>query len=74
MSTPFSSAGVVYDGMFVHVVPAGTVINDPKRRADPITVDDRTTACVGRKLYCTASTKAKLIAKIEAMRDAGAAQ
>ncbi|MER9937439.1 hypothetical protein [Mesorhizobium sp. M0088] len=61
----------MWDGRVLHVVEPGTRISDPKGRKPDIVVDDNTVAVMYRSLYCTASTEAKIIAKIEAMPRGG---
>ncbi|TIS37535.1 hypothetical protein [Mesorhizobium sp.] len=52
------------------VVHAGTVVLDPEGKRAAITIDDQNVAVVGRMLYCTASTEAKIVARIEAINKA----
>lgn len=60
--------GVCFNGMFVYVVESGTRISDPTGKGADVTVTDETVARVGRKLYCTKVTEAKLVARIEQLQ------
>lgn len=60
--------GVHFNGMFVYVVESGTRISDPAGKEADIVVTDETAARVGRKLYCTKVTEAKLVARIEQLQ------
>lgn len=61
------------NGLFCVVVDEGTVIEDPSGKAPAVTVTGGTCAVVGHKLYCTNETEKKLAARIDAMREARAA-
>ncbi|MCA0032728.1 hypothetical protein [Mesorhizobium sp. B263B2A] len=59
--------GTMWNGKVLHVVETGTLVKDPSGRKPAISIDEQTVAIVGGSLYCTASTEAKIIAKIDAM-------
>lgn len=61
--------GTIWNGMFVRVVDAGTVVFPEWPSSKPaLEVTETSVVRRGTDLYCTASTEAKIIARIEEAR------